>query len=127
MMADDEKVGYRRPPRQSQFKPGQSGNPSGKAKGLRSMATELQDILSEEITFTAEGAIKTMSKQRALASSLITAAIDGDLRATAIVMAHLNRGTPKYDTNEDEADFSAVEAHHRRRLKKSSKTPKKFS
>jgi Family of unknown function (DUF5681) len=117
-MNDDETVGYKRPPRRSQFKPGQSGNPTGKAKGLRSMSAELRDILGEEITFAAGGAVKTMSKQRALASSLITLAIEGDLRATAIVMAHLNRDTPKAETIEEEADFSAAEAHQRRRVRK---------
>jgi hypothetical protein len=116
-MDDDENVGYKRPPRRSQFKPGQSGNPSGKAKGLRSMTAELRDILGEEMTFAAGGAVKTMSKQRALASSLVTAAIEGDLRATAIVMAHLNRDAPKTETAEEEADFSAVEARQRRRPK----------
>jgi Family of unknown function (DUF5681) len=117
-MDEGKNVGYKRPPRQSQFKPGQSGNPSGKAKGLRSMGAELRDILGEEIAFTADGAIKTMSKQRALASSLITAAIEGDLRATAIVMAHLNRDAPKPETLEEEADFSAVEAYQRRSARK---------
>lgn len=117
-MPDGDDVGYKRPPRRSQFKPGQSGNPSGKAKGLRSMAAELRDILGEEITFTADGAIKTMSKQRALASAVITAAIEGDLRATAIVMAHLNRDAQKAEATEEEVDFSAVEAHQRRRAKK---------
>jgi hypothetical protein len=117
-MDEGEDVGYKRPPRRSQFKPGRSGNPSGKAKGLRSMSAELRDILGEEITVAADGAIKTVSKQRALASSLITAAIEGDLRATAIVMAHLNRDAPKGETMEEETDFSAVEAHQRRRTKK---------
>jgi hypothetical protein len=116
-MDDSEDVGYKRPPRRSQFKPGQSGNPSGKAKGLRSMTAELRDILGEEMTFAAGGAVKTMSKQRALALSLVTAAIEGDLRATAIVMAHLNRDAPKTETAEEETDFSAVEARQRRRTK----------
>jgi len=81
------------------------------------MAAELRDILGEEITFTADGAIKTMSKQRALASSLITAAIEGDLRATAIVMNHLDRDAPKTEP-EEEVDFSAVEAHQKRTTRK---------
>ena len=82
------------------------------------MSAELRDILAEEIAFTADGSIKTMSKQRALASSLITAAIEGDLRATAIVMAHMNRDAPKPDGVKEEVDFSAVEAHERRRARK---------
>ena len=117
-MDDDESVGYKRPPKGARFKPGQSGNPSGKAKGLRSMAAELRDILGEEMAVATDGAIKTISKQRALASSLITAAIEGDLRATAIVMAHLDRSAPKTEPHDEELDFSAVEAHQRRRSKK---------
>jgi hypothetical protein len=119
MAEDDEKIGYRRPPRRTQFKPGQSGNPTGKTKGLRTIAAELQDILNEQVSYTADGAIKTMSKQKALASALVSAAISGDLRATAIVMSHLTREsqkTPEGDTG-DTDDFSAVVAHRKRKPK----------
>jgi len=105
------------PPRGSQFKRGQSGNPTGKAKGLRNISTELQDILNEKITFADDGALKTMSKQRALASALVSAAIAGDLRATAIVMSHLSREGQKAPDEESEEDFSAVYAHRKRKAK----------
>jgi Family of unknown function (DUF5681) len=120
MASDDEKVGYKRPPRRTQFKPGQSGNPTGKNSGTRNIATELQDILSEQITFAADGALKTMSKQRALASALVSAAIGGDLRATAIVMSHLSRDaqrTPDEESESEANDFSAVHAHRKRKAK----------
>lgn len=117
MSSDDEKVGYKRPPRATQFKPGRSGNPSGKNKGSRNIATELSDILSEQVTFTEGGAIKTMTKQRALASALVSAAIGGDLRATAIVLSHLLRGgrSSEDDNIEDSEAFDAVRAHRKRR------------
>src|SRR6202012_1140240 len=112
---ENEKVGYKRPPKRSQFKPGQSGNPSGKNKGSKNIATDLQEILSEQVTFTENGSLKTMTKQRALASALVSAAIGGDLRATAIVMSHLTREHIKLG-NEDPADgFTAVEAHRKER------------
>lgn len=117
-MAEDRraKVGYKNPPQESQFKPGQSGNPSGKRKGLKSLATELQEILSETVAFTSEGAIKTMSKQRALASSLVDAAISGDLRATAIVMSHVARASERIDDPQRcEDDFEAVRSYRKRR------------
>ena len=110
-MSDDE-VGYGRPPKRTQFKPGQSGNPSGKRKGLRSIATELRDILSEEIAIPSGSEIKRVTKQRALASALVTAAIGGDLRATAIVMTHLDRDAAR-DNPEDDIDLSAVDAYGR--------------
>jgi hypothetical protein len=118
MSSDDEKVGYKRPPRNTQFRPGQSGNPTGKNKGARNMATELEDILSEQVTFAENGTLKTMSKQRALASALVSAAIGGDLRATAIVLSHTMRDRQGMapEGNEDEAhDFDAVKAHRKQK------------
>jgi Family of unknown function (DUF5681) len=113
MSSDDESVGYKRPPRSRQFRPGQSGNPTGKNKGARNIATELQDILSEQVTFAENGTLKTMSKQRALASALVSAAIDGDLRATAIVMSHLSRDVAKHGNDEESDAFEAVQAHRK--------------
>jgi hypothetical protein len=115
MSSENEKVGYKRPPKRTQFKPGQSGNPSGKNKGTKNIATDLQEILSEQVTFAEDGTLKTMTKQRALASALVSAAIGGDLRATAIVMSHLTREFLKIG-NEDVANgFEAVEAHRKQR------------
>jgi hypothetical protein len=114
---DDDKVGFGKPPKHTQFQPGRSGNPSGKSKGHRSIANELRDILSEEITVGDSGSIKRITKQRALASALVTAAIGGDFRATAIVMTHLSRIEIK-DHAEEEIDFSALEAHRRNKNSK---------
>lgn len=120
MSSDDDKIGYKRPPRRTQFKPGQSGNPSGKTKGSKNIATELADILSEQVTFAEGGTIKTMTKQRALASALVAAAIEGDLRATAIVLSHLTRENRDAFSGESaENDFGAVEAHRKRKRRQS--------
>jgi hypothetical protein len=37
------KVGYGRPPKATQFKPGKSGNPKGRPKGPKSVGAVLQD------------------------------------------------------------------------------------
>lgn len=43
---DDCEVGYGKPPRHSQFKPGQSGNPRGRKKGSRGLRTDLHAELA---------------------------------------------------------------------------------
>ena len=45
-MARDYEIGYGRPPKHTQFKKGQSGNPEGRPKGIKSLSTELDDELS---------------------------------------------------------------------------------
>jgi hypothetical protein len=42
-------VGYRKPPRRSRFKPGQSGNPRGRKKGSRGLKNDLHDELNRVI------------------------------------------------------------------------------
>jgi hypothetical protein len=42
-------VGYGRPPRAHQFKPGQSGNPKGRPKGRKSENQMLEELLSRKM------------------------------------------------------------------------------
>lgn len=46
----DYRVGRNRPPVETRFKPGQSGNPKGRPKGRRNVKTELKEILSKKVT-----------------------------------------------------------------------------
>ena len=81
------KVGYGKPPKRTQFKPGKSGNPSGRPKGSRNLATDLAAELCEPITVREEGRQRRISKQRALIKSLMAKALQGDVRATTAVLA----------------------------------------
>ena len=49
-MANDDEVGYAKPPKDAQWKPGQSGNPSGRPKGRSDLLQEAAAILSEPVT-----------------------------------------------------------------------------
>jgi hypothetical protein len=80
------RVGYKRPPQHSKFKPGQSGNPGGRAKGARNLETDLAQELSEKIPIREGERCLKVSKQRALLKSLVAKALKGDTRAAGLIL-----------------------------------------
>ncbi|EAQ33375.1 hypothetical protein NB311A_08717 [Nitrobacter sp. Nb-311A] len=81
-----EGVGYRRPPRHSQFKPGQSGNPKGRPKGTVNLRSDLREELGEHIRVREGERELKVSKQRAMLKALVSKALKGDARAAHIVL-----------------------------------------
>ena len=110
-------VGYKHPPRAHQFRPGQSGNPSGRPKGARNFRSELREELSEVVTVHDGDRDIQISKQRALIKSVVAAAIDGHQRAAASVLAMCMRmlADAEDDAIEDVGDREIVEAFTKRK------------
>ena len=79
------KVGYGCPPVHSQFKPGQSGNPSGRAKGSQNLQTLFNKVLNEEISLRDGSDVKKISKAEAVVRGLVIGALKGDPRNIAIL------------------------------------------
>ena len=79
-MSDDQ-VGYRNPPKHSQFKKGQSGNPKGRPKGRRNAMTDVLDVLKAPVRVKENGRQKTVSTQHAVLLRLREKALGGDQRA----------------------------------------------
>lgn len=81
MSKGNYEVGYGKPPKKSQFKKGQSGNPKGRKKGARGLKSDLRDELKGPVTVHEDGKQITVSKQRLAIKQLINQAVTGDLRA----------------------------------------------
>lgn len=77
-------VGYGKPPKSGQFKPGQSGNPSGKKKG-KDLAQLLAEVGNEEKSFTQGGQTVNMQLNRVLVQKLYGDAIKGKHQAAKII------------------------------------------
>jgi Family of unknown function (DUF5681) len=86
---DDNAVGYRRPPSRTRFRPGQSGNPSGRPK----RRPTFRDVLLAELAATtADGKPeRSRSKLQALVRTLVDTAIAGNARAESVLVAALSR------------------------------------
>jgi hypothetical protein len=65
-------VGYRRPPRHSQFKKGQSGNPKGRPKRK---AVDIGEILGDQVPIRQGDKIRKMSAFEAATRKLVGGAI----------------------------------------------------
>ena len=77
----DYEVGYRRPPQEHQFQPGQSGNRKGRPKGARSLTTELKELLEMPIHLSEGGKRRKVSTLKAVLLRLREQALKGDQRA----------------------------------------------
>jgi len=88
-MAEEKRyeVGYKKPPKSGQFKPGQSGNPKGRPRRLKDFDQLLDRELSETLRITDRGEIKTLSKREILVKTLTNLALKGDRQAIRLLVS----------------------------------------
>lgn len=84
-------VGYGKPPKHSQFKPGQSGNPKGRPNGSKSLSTILRKALNERIEVNKGGKRLKCTKLDVAIEQLVNKAAGGDLKAFMQLSQHLVR------------------------------------
>ncbi len=83
-------VGYKDPPKKTQFKPGESGNADGRPKGRKSFKTIIQEIADQEIDYKDMKNKKiSMKAGEALIIGLFAKAVyKKDSQAAKILMEH---------------------------------------
>jgi hypothetical protein len=76
----DYEVGYGRPPKATRFKKGQSGNPKGRPKSSKAVATILEETFSRTISITENGKKQQISLLEAILRQLANGAVKGEMR-----------------------------------------------
>lgn len=79
-------VGYKRPPKAHQFKPGQSGNPRGRPKGVPSLHEAMTKEAAKLVKVKQGDKIESIPKIVAVARRIFARALEGDLSAARIVL-----------------------------------------
>jgi hypothetical protein len=121
-------VGFSKPPRSTQFKPGQSGNPAGRPRGAKNFATAIEEELQARVIVTENGKRKRISKREVIAKHLVNKAASGDLKAIPLLLNetrlregnHADAGPDQvFDTSEDRNVLDSII----RRIRSSGATP----
>lgn len=109
-------VGYGRPPEAGRFKPGQSGNPSGRpsrrSKPMPAMFALLSEALRQKIRVEKNGRAREVIVLNAIVQRIAHAALKGDLKAIEFIFRHeaeISRHAPLPESTLDISNMSAEE------------------
>ncbi len=98
-----------KPPPQTRFRKGRSGNPKGRPKATKNLKTDLMEELRERILLREGTTQKRVSKQRALVKSLTAEAIKGDTRAASAILGMIYRLLEDETAVQDDAPLTGEE------------------
>lgn len=107
-------VGFCKPPKNTRFQKGKSGNPQGRPKGSRNLASVLERTLRERVVINENGARRIVTKLEAAVKQLVNKAASGDLAAMRQLssLANSTEIEAKADQNKstlDQADLKIMD------------------
>ena len=82
----DPEVGYGRPPRATQFKPGKSGNPKGRPKGAKGESILLREILERRIATSSGHGRRKITVLEGILLRIAENALKGDPKSAAFLL-----------------------------------------
>ena len=111
--ADEDDVGYGKPPRAHQFKPGKSGNPKGRPKGAKSEATILRELLDQKIGLNERGKTRRITVLEGILRRIAEDCLKGNTKSAAFLLNRhhaMTSGEPM-ESGLSEDDEAVLEAY----------------
>jgi hypothetical protein len=109
-------IGHGKPPKETQFKKGTSGNPKGRPKGSKNIRTILQEQLLKPVTVTQNGRQTRMALIAVVGARLVNKAAKGDDKAMKLALDYAikldgleTRSTAALTSDQSPFDLSAEE------------------
>jgi len=90
----DYAIGYGKPPKHTQFKPGQSGNPRGRPRRAKGVNTIIREQMLETVLVKTPSGPKRMSTAEVLVRRLREKGLAGDLRSILQLLGLLRQACP---------------------------------
>lgn len=109
---EKETVGFGKPPKKNQYKPGQSGNPNGRPKGAPNLYKTISKHAAKKVTVIENGVKRQMAKLDVVISAMFNKASKGDVAAarllTTLIFAAKQLSGEEYQPGFSEADLAAI-------------------
>src|SRR5689334_5802937 len=82
----DGTVGYGKPPRDHQFKPGQSGNPKGRPRGAKNESTILREILAQKIAHRSGDRLRKITILEGILLRITDDSLRGNIKSATFLL-----------------------------------------
>lgn len=100
---DDEEIGYGKPPSAYRWKPGESGNPKGRKKGVKNEVTILQELLQHKVALNERGKTRKITLLEAILRKVAEDCLRGNIKSVGFL---LNRYYAAAANDAAQADLS---------------------
>ena len=105
--AEDDGVGYRKPPRTTRFAKGRSGNPAGRPRG-RHRETPYETVLGQMVTIREDGSERRVTAAEAFLLQLTKRGLEGDSAAARASLAVIEQAAQRHGIGQSQVSAITI-------------------
>ena len=105
--AEDDGVGYRKPPRTTRFAKGRSGNPAGRPRG-RYREAPYETVLGQMVTIREDGSERRVTAAEAFLLQLTKRGLEGDSAAARASLAVIEQAAQRHGTGQSQVSAITI-------------------